>query len=325
MSDTTALCESTTDFPQHPMFTFNSDGTMIRNHSLYPNTAATPDPNDDTIALSKDVPVNQSNNTWVRIFLPRQALDSSTDTKFPLVVYTHGGGLLLLSAATKIYHDLCSEIAARVPAIIVSVDYRLAPEHRLPAAYDDAVEVLQWVKTTQEHWLRQYADFSSCFIMGDSGGGNIAYHAALQAAAQVDDLLPLKIKGLILLKPFFGGVKRTESELRLANQPILPPPQTDFTWQLALPIGADRDHEYSNPIVGGGSKFLDQFRLLGWKVMVTGGSEDTLFDRQVELAKLMEQKGVNVVSYFDDSPHDMIGDPVKLEALYVNIKKFILS
>lgn len=43
--------------------------------------------------------------------------------------------------------------------------------------------------------------------MGDSGGGNIAYHAALLAAAQVDDLLPLKIKGLILLKPFFGVVK----------------------------------------------------------------------------------------------------------------------
>lgn len=55
--------------------------------------------------------------------------------------------------------------------------------------------------------VRQYADFSSRFIMGDSGGGNIAYHAALLAAAQVDDLLSLKIKGLILLKPFFRGVK----------------------------------------------------------------------------------------------------------------------
>ena len=111
--------------------------------------------------------------------------------------------------------------------MIVSVDYRLAPEHRLPAAYYDALEVLHWIKTTQEHWLIQYADLSSCFIMGDSGGGNVAYHAALLAAAQVDDLLPLKIRGLILLKPFFGGVKRTESELRLANQPIVPPSSTD--------------------------------------------------------------------------------------------------
>ncbi|KAH9678114.1 putative carboxylesterase 120 [Citrus sinensis] len=278
------------------MFIVNADGTITRDYSNYPSTTATPDPNDHTIAVSKDVPVNQSNKTWVRIFLPRQALDSSTKTKLPLIVYVHGGGLILLSAATKIYHDLCSDIAARVPAVIVSVDYRLAPEHRLPAAYYDAV-----------------------------GGGNVAYHAALLAAAQVDDLLPLKIRGLILLKPFFGGVKRTESELRLANQPILPPSSTDLLWQLALPIGADRDHEYCNPTARGGSKVLGQFRLLGWRVMVTGGSEDTLFDRQVDLAKMMEQKGVNVVSYFDDSGHSLLRDPIKLEALHVTIKNFILS
>ncbi|KDO60171.1 hypothetical protein CISIN_1g042985mg, partial [Citrus sinensis] len=122
------------------MFIVNADGTITRDYSNYPSTAATPDPNDHTIAVSKDVPVNQSNKTWVRIFLPRQALDSSTKTKLPLIVYVHGGALILLSAATKIYHDLCSDIAARVPAVIVSVDYRLAPEHRLPAAYYDALE-----------------------------------------------------------------------------------------------------------------------------------------------------------------------------------------
>ena len=59
--------------------------------------------------------------------------------------------------------------------------------------------------------------------------------------------------------------------------------------------------------------------------MVTGGSEDTLFDRQVDLAKMMEQKGVNVVSYFDDSGHSLLRDPIKLEALHVTIKNFILS
>ncbi|KAL9409568.1 hypothetical protein AB3S75_047890 [Citrus x aurantiifolia] len=323
--DKIAPSETTSDSPNYRMVIVNADGTITRDYSNYPSTTATPDPSDHTIAVSKDVPVNQSNKTWVRIFLPRQALDSSTKTKLPLILYVHGGALILLSAATKIYHDLCSDIAARIPAVIVSVDYRLAPEHRLPAAYYDAVEVLHWIKTTQEHWLIKYADLSSCFIMGDSGGGNVAYHAALLAAAQVDDLLPLKIRGLILLKPFFGGVKRTESELRLADQPILPPSSTDLLWQLALPIGADRDHEYCNPTARGGSKVLDQFRLLGWRVMVTGGSEDTLFDRQVDLAKMMEQKGVNVVSYFDDSGHSLLRDPIKLEALHVNIKNFILS
>ncbi|GAY41293.1 hypothetical protein CUMW_058320 [Citrus unshiu] len=87
----------------------------------------------------------------------------------------------MLSAATSLYHDLCSNIAVQVPA-----------------------------------------DLSSCFLVGDSSGGNIAYHAALRAAAGVDNLAPLKIRGLILYKPFFSGVKRTKSEMRLENDPNFP-------------------------------------------------------------------------------------------------------
>ncbi|KAI9078206.1 hypothetical protein K1719_039820 [Acacia pycnantha] len=68
--------------------------------------------------------------------------------------------------------------------------------------------------------------------MGESAGGNIAYNAGLRVAAEVDQLEPLKIKGLILVQPFFGGVKRTSSEERLANDTILPPPVTDLVWEL---------------------------------------------------------------------------------------------
>ncbi|GAY32930.1 hypothetical protein CUMW_288100, partial [Citrus unshiu] len=241
----------------------NATHDYTRDYRQLPSTASHTDPNDHPQVVAKELSRHNAihiTRPWVRAY--------SAPVKH-----------LILRPRPN--------IAARVPAVIVSVDYRLAPEHRLPAAYYDALEVLHWIKTTQEHWLIQYADLSSCFIMGDSGGGNVAYHAALLAAAQVDDLLPLKIRGLILLKPFFGGVKRTESELRLANQPILPPSSTDLLWQLALPIGADRDHEYCNPTARGGSKVLDQFRLLGWRVMVTWGSEDTLFDRQVDRAKMM--------------------------------------
>ncbi|KAH7557534.1 hypothetical protein JRO89_XS11G0174900 [Xanthoceras sorbifolium] len=199
-----------------------------------------------------------------------------------------------------IFHDLCSDMAVHLQAVIVSVKHRLAPEHRLPAAYDDAVEALRSIKTNQQVWLQKYADFSKCILMGNSSGGNVAYHAGLRAAAEVDDLLPLQIKGLILHQPFFGGVKRTGSELRLVNNRIFPVCLGDLMWDLSLPLGADRDHEYCNPTVDGGSKILDQIESLGWKVMVTGFDGDPLIDRQIELVKIMEKKGIQVMRHFAD-------------------------
>ena len=70
--------------------------------------------------------------------------------------------------------DFCANIAIDVNAIIVSVDYRLALEHHLPAPYDDAVETLHFIKTNQDEWLTKYADFSNTFIMGTSASGNVA-------------------------------------------------------------------------------------------------------------------------------------------------------
>ncbi|KAJ4717216.1 carboxylesterase 1-like, partial [Melia azedarach] len=282
----------------------NADGTLTRNCSNYLSTVAIPDPGNHTLpVLSKDVPVNHLNNTWVRIFLPRQALDSSFTPKLPLIIHFHGGGFIILSAATKLLHDFCSNMAADFPVVIVSLEYRLAPEHRLPAAYDDAMEVLHWIKTAQDEWLQQYVNFSCCFLSGDSAGGNIAYHVGLRVAVEVGNILPLKIRGLILNSPFFGGVKRTESELRSANNPFSPLCAIDLMWELSLPIGVDRDHEYCNPIVGGGSKLLDQFKVLGWKVLLMGATEDPFIDRQIEFLKMIKQKGVEVVCCFGKECH----------------------
>ncbi|KAJ4717193.1 carboxylesterase 1-like [Melia azedarach] len=327
MSEKSALPHSTIDPYKFLQIIPNADGTLTRDCSNYPSSVATPDPDDHALlVLSKDVHVNQLNNTWVRMFLPRQALDSSFTTKLPLIVHFHGGGFIILSAATKICHDFCSNIGAEIPAMVVSVNYRLAPEHRLPAAYNDAMEVLHWIKTAQDEWIQKYVDFSCCFLTGESAGGNIAYHIGLRAVAEADNLLPLKIKGLILNAPYFGGVNRTESELRLGINPLSPLCANDLMWELSLPIGADRDHEYCNPTVGGGSKLLDQFKLLGWKVLVTGGNEDPLIDRQIELSKLIEQKGVKVVSRFDIGGHGSSKDPNELlKDVQASIKSFISS
>ncbi|KAJ4717182.1 carboxylesterase 1-like [Melia azedarach] len=327
MSKESALSHSTIDPYKFLQIVPNTDGTITRDWSNYPSIVAKSDPGDNTLlVLSKDVPINKLNNTWVRIFLPRQALDSSFTIKLPLLVYFHGGGFIILSAATKYFHDFCSKIAVELPAVIVSLDYRLAPEHRLPAAYDDAMEVLHWIKTTQDEWLQKYVNFSCSFLIGDSSGGNIAYQVGLRAALEVDNMLPLKIRGIILNSPYFGGVKRTESELRSANNPFFPLCGNDLMWELSLPIEADRDHEYCNPTVGGGSKLLYQFKLLGWKVLVIGGNEDPLLDRQIQLLKMLEQKGVKVVSRFGKLGHGSDEDPTELHKdILPVIKRFVSS
>ncbi|GMN51220.1 hypothetical protein TIFTF001_020370 [Ficus carica] len=80
-------------------------------------------------------------------------------------------------------------------AVVVSVDYRLAPMHHLLAAYEDAVEALHWIKSADDVWLRQFADVSKCFLMDTSAGGNISYHAGLRASTTVEKFAPLKIGG----------------------------------------------------------------------------------------------------------------------------------
>ncbi|KAL4604290.1 hypothetical protein ACB092_10G182600 [Castanea dentata] len=162
--------------------------------------------------------------------------------------------------------------------------------------------------------------------MGMSAGGNIAYQAGLRVAAEADHLRPLNIRGLILQQPFFGGTQRSESELRLVNDPTSPLCVTDLMWELSLPIGVDRDHEYCNPTVGGGSKLLEKIRLLGWKVLVTGCDGDHLFDRQVELAKLLEEHGVHVVGHFGvGGCHGVdFHDSSRGKAFLEQVKNFIL-
>ena len=137
----------------------NPDGTITRALDI-PETPPTSDPSLSISVHSKDIPINQSNNTWVRIYLPLEALDSSSHLKLPLIVYCHGGGFVLYSAASSHVHDHCVRLANELRVILASVEYSLTPEHRLPAAYDDAVEALYRIKTTEDDWLTKYADFS---------------------------------------------------------------------------------------------------------------------------------------------------------------------
>ncbi|XP_073147389.1 carboxylesterase 20-like [Henckelia pumila] len=258
----------------------NSDGSITRATDFFQSSPACSEPN--LPVISKDIPINPARNTWARLYLPKQYCDSNPKVKIPLLVYYHGGGFVIGSAAYSKLHDFTSDLACYIPAIVVSVEYRLAPEHRLPAAYDDGIEALHWIRTAKVEWLTEFADFSRCFLMGESAGGNLTYHVGLRAASCGGDLSPLKIRGLVLQQPYFGGVKRTESEVRLAKDEILPIAVNDITWEMALPLGVDRDHKYSNPRVDVEAEAFEKMK------------------GQKDLVRLLEEYGVQVVGRFDE-------------------------
>ncbi|XP_045808028.1 carboxylesterase 1-like [Trifolium pratense] len=297
----------------------NPNGTVTRLDTI-PQSPPSPDPNLPTPALSKDLTINQSKHTWARIYLPHK----SPKSKLPLIVFYHGGGFIFYSAASTYFHNFCANLANQTQSVVVSLDYRLAPEHRLPAAYYDSVEVLHWIKTSKDPWLTRHVDYSRCYLMGESAGGNIAYNAGLRAASIVNEIKPVNIKGLILIQPFFGGTKRTPSELRLEKDLNLPLIVTDSMWNLSLPLGVDRDYVYSNPTVNGGGKILDKIRLFGWKVAVFGCDGDQLVDRQRELVKLLEGKSVNVVGqFYSGGRHGIfVGDASMSEKVFDLVKSF---
>ncbi|MFJ3721843.1 alpha/beta hydrolase [Streptomyces sp. NPDC090045] len=94
----------------------------------------------------------------------------------PLVVFLHGGGWVMCGLDT---HDAtCRTLAAASGAVLVSVDYRLAPEHPWPAAPDDALTVLLWAR---EQATALGCDPGRVVVAGDSSGGNLAAVTALRA------------------------------------------------------------------------------------------------------------------------------------------------
>lgn len=97
------------------------------------------------------------------------------DGPFPLMVFFHGSGFVVCSLDT---HDaMCRNLCAGTGCVVVSVDYRLAPEHKFPAAPDDCLAATRWAA---ENASSLNADAARIFVAGDSAGGNLAAVTALR-------------------------------------------------------------------------------------------------------------------------------------------------
>lgn len=148
------------------------------------NYDAAPKPPPDPIARVEDRTVDGPGGP-----IPVRLYADSTEPDLGVVVFFHGGGWVL-SGITG--HDsICRRLALRSGMLVVSVDYRLAPEHPYPAPHDDCWAVTTWLAAHAGDWG---GDPERIAVCGDSAGGNLAAGVALRAR---DEGLPLRLQVLI--------------------------------------------------------------------------------------------------------------------------------
>ncbi|XP_071697060.1 strigolactones hydrolase CXE15-like [Rutidosis leptorrhynchoides] len=263
---------------------------------------------DDGSVVWKDHCYDKHLNLKLRLYKPKSATK-----KLPIVYFLHGGGFCNASFTWPNCHNLCLRIASALSVILVVPDHRLAPEHRLPAAFDDSLTALKWLQEMViSHKSDQlvnrmmgigdifdYFDFDNFFIIGDSSGGTIAHHLAVQQGPGSPVLTPIKIRGYVMLAPFFGGQERMKSEVEGTDE-WLTVETMDILWKMSLPIGKSRDHPFANPF-GPMSPSLELLELD--PILIIVSKDETMKDRVKFYAEKLQEYG-KVVRYSEfDGEH----------------------
>lgn len=172
----------------------------------------------------------------LRLYAPEGATGS-----MPLVLFFHGGGFVF-GSVDGYYDHVCRVLCARARCRVISVAYRLAPEHKFPAASDDCFAALQWVML---HAAELGIDRAKVFVAGGSAGANLAAVTALRAR----DSNGPALCGQILFYPLTAHhTPATASSLAYANGYYLT--RADVIWflQQYLRDDADARNPYALPL-----------------------------------------------------------------------------
>lgn len=224
-----------------------------------------------TDVLSKDVVISPETDLSARLYIPNT---TNLFRKLPLLIYFHGGGFVIESASSPTYQNFLNLFAAGTNVLVVSVNYRLAPEFPLPIGYDDSWDAIKWVVSHadgsgEETWLNKYGDFNQVSLAGDSAGGNIAHNMAIRAG--LENLVGLNLTGLILLHPFFWGKDPIGKESdEFAHLKCV----TDKLWLFACSGSSGSDDPFINP-----DKNPNLSKLGCRKVLICVAEKDNMRDR----------------------------------------------
>ncbi|EYU36009.1 hypothetical protein ABFS82_14G227600 [Erythranthe guttata] len=298
-----------------------SDGSIWRSNKP---SFEMPVPDDGSV-LWKDAVFDAAHSLQLRLYKPAKP----SSPKLPIFYYIHGGGFCIGSRAWPNCQNYCFKLASQLQAVVISPDYRLSPENRLPAAIEDGYSAVKWLQSQAtadepDTWLTDAADFSRVFISGDSAGGNIAHNLAVRFGAGSAELTPVRVKGYVYLAPFFGGTVRTKFEDQGPKEAFLNIDLIDRFWRLSIPIGETTDHPLVNPF-GPVSPNLETMDLD--PILVIVGGSDLLKDRAEEYAKKLKKWGKKIEYVeFEGQQHGFFTinpDSKPSQELMLVIKKFI--
>ena len=210
----------------------------------------------------------------IRVYWPRE------NGPLPVLVYYHGGGWVVGNLDTN--DSLSRLLANKASAVVVSVDYRLAPEDRFPAAVDDCYAALEWVSRNAD---RLNVDPSRIALGGGSAGGNLTAAVALMARDRAGPRLAYQVM-------FYPATDlldlSTDSHRDFADGYGLTGEQVEFFRDSYLPEVADRKNPYASPLLA------ESLEGLPPAIVITAGF-DVLRDEGIAYAERLEAAGVPTI------------------------------
>jgi acetyl esterase len=235
--------------------------------------------------MGKEIPV-AGGNIHLRIYTPKEG-----KAPYPVIVYYHGGGFVI--ANIDVYNASAQAMAEQVGAVVVSVAYRLAPEHKFPTAHDDSYAAYAWVV---KNAASIKGDPKKIAVLGESAGGNLAVATAIKARDN-KIMVPTHI---VSVYPIAQADMTTPSYVKNANaKPLNKAMMMWFTKNYVRTMADAKDPRIS--LVNANLKGLPATTIIT-------DEYDPLQSDGMMLADKLKAAGVNVTSKnYDGVTHEFFG------------------
>jgi len=226
----------------------------------------------------------------------------------PCIVYLHGGGWVVGDLDS---HDfICAELASTLGVLVIAVDYRLAPEHPFPAAFNDCLKVWRALRTGPFR-----LDPARTLVAGDSAGGNLAAALCL-ALRDAGEPVPC---AQVLIYPGLGGDHQLPSRSECIDAPLLSSSDVDCYHALYL-RGTRQPGAYAMPLLANDYRGLPP-------ALIAVAQFDPLRDDGVRYAERLNAAGVSATLYYGEGlVHGCLrarGQVAEVDALYETLFSYL--